>query len=741
MYRIYDAEPKPFTLEMVKSFVHPDDRDWIGKYLVRGLTEGYEEVVDYRIVSGLGVTKFVRSHTEVIRDSKGDIVKLFGTLQDITERKRIETELLNSRGLLSFGEQVASSGSFELNLKTRKTRWSDNLYRITGFDLSTEITFESFIKHVHPDDQVIYRQTLRESLSSNQGHPFVYRFIRPDNGEIIYLQANGRPLENNGKVTSWIGSIQDITDRILTQLELERSQASLIEAQKIARVGNWEWDAGTEEVWWSDEMYNIYEIDKRPITLSDVKSFIHPEDRKRVEELTKHDLDDKIVPVIEYRIYLPSGRTKYVISSAKQVYDSKGKVTRLIGTLQDVTEKVEAEFQSKADQIQRELTLQASQIGVWHWLINENRLDWDDRCFEIYDIEKRDLNPQDFIEFMVPEDRELIQARIADAFSSGEYRSEYRINTKNGIKYLHGRGKVTFGDDNVPVRMDGIIIDMTARHDIEQALRESEQLFRDMAESITEVFWLTDWDLNDVLYVSPQYEKLYGLSVESLYEDSTSWSKAIHPEDLERATSQFKKHAMSGDYDEVYRLLLEDGTVKWVRDRAFPVFNADGSVSRVAGITEDITKQRLDQERIETLSLVASETINGVLIHEPDGTVVWANKGFERITGYSADEIIGKEPWSEVADPKTDQRLVQMTYEKIQAGKSFSSDNILRHKDGSSVWVNVSFTPILDDFGNITKVVSIGMDISKQKETEQLQRDMLLKLEKANEELKKRAGD
>ena len=81
MYRIYDTEPKPFNLEMIKTFVHPDDRDWIGKYLVKGLTEGYEEVVDYRIVSELGVTKFVRSHTEVIRDSKGDIVKLFGTLQ------------------------------------------------------------------------------------------------------------------------------------------------------------------------------------------------------------------------------------------------------------------------------------------------------------------------------------------------------------------------------------------------------------------------------------------------------------------------------------------------------------------------------------------------------------------------------------------------------------------------------------------------------------------------------------
>jgi PAS domain S-box-containing protein len=138
---------------------------------------------------------------------------------------------------------------------------------------------------------------------------------------------------------------------------------------------------------------------------------------------------------------------------------------------------------------------------------------------------------------------------------------------------------------------------------------------------------------------------------------------------------------------------------------------------------------------------VASETINGVLIHNPDGTVAWANKGFERITGYSPEEIVGKEPWFVVAGPETDQRLIEMSYEKIQYGKSFSSDNILQHKEGHTLWVNVSFTPILDDYGNITKVVSIGIDITKQKETEHLQREMLKKLEEANMELKRRAGD
>ncbi len=655
------------------------------------------------------------------------------------ELKISETQLRKSEALLREAQSIAKIGSWVLDSASGNVEWSDEMYVIHGIE-KKPVDVVEIRNMIHQDDHDLFDSSM-ESLVSGKDTTMVYKIIVPNTNDIKYLFANGRVTrDENGAIKSITGTVQDISDRITTHMELERSEASLIAAQKIAKVGSWEWDVGTEQVWWSDEMFNIYEIEKRPITISDVKSFIHPEDRKKVEELTNHDLDDGIVPVIEYKIAIPSGQTKHVVSSAKQVFDSSGKVTRLIGTLQDVTEKVEAEYQSKAEHIQRALTLQASQIGVWHWLITDNQLVWDDRCFEIYEIEKRDLNVQDFLEFMIAEDREPVQTRIAEAFSSGEYRSEYRIKTESGIKYLYSRGKVTHGADGSPFRMDGIIIDMTEHHEMEVALRNSEQLFRDMAESITEVFWLTDWNLNEVLYVSPQYEEMYGQPVADLYNDSKSWARSIHPEDVERATARFRELAITGDYDEEYRLKMKDGTVKWVRDRAFPVFDSNGSVSRVAGITEDITKQKLDQERIETLSLVASETINGVLIHEPNGKVVWANKGFTRITGYEPDEIVGTEPWELMSGTETNQKLVEMTYQKISKGQSFVSDNALTHKDGHVVWVNVTFTPILDDHGNVSRIVSIGMDITKQKEVEHLQHEMLKKLEKANKELKKRAS-
>lgn len=651
------------------------------------------------------------------------------------QRYKTELELRISESLYKEAQSIAKVGSWYMDSPTGELQWSDEMYAIHGMDKGP-ISIEKVRSLTIPEDHEDFDSSTKRLLEG-EDTPLIYRIRINDAHELKYLLAKGKVTKNKaGEIVSLSGTVQDISDNITTQLELEKVQKSLIEAQRIAKIGNWEWDVGSEHVWWSEVMFEIYEVEQKPITKDDVKGFIHPEDREWVDELTYKDLGDDIEPVIEYRLQLRSGKVKHVVSSAKQVLDEGGKVIRLIGTLQDVTEKVETEQAQKASLIQRELTLQASKIGVWHWNMQNNDLVWDERCFEIYEIPTKQIAVEQFMELMVAEDREKVQSEIASALKSGSYQSEYRINTTTGVKHLHGRGKVSFNDDGAPVRMDGIIIDMTERHAMEEALRNSEQLFRDMAESITEVFWLTDWNLNEVLYVSPQYEKLYGLSVESLYEDSTTWSKAIHPDDRDRIASVFGERAIEGEYDEEYRLMMPDGQIKWVRDRAFPVYNADGSVSRVAGITEDITKQKLDKEQIETLSLVASETVNGVLIHKPDGTILWANKGFERITGYAPEEIIGKEPWSVVGGPETNQRLVQMTYEKLEAGKSFTSDNQLRHKDGYSVWVNVSFTPILDDFGNVTKVVSIGMDITKQKETERLQREMLQKLEKANKELR-----
>lgn len=121
---------------------------------------------------------------------------------------------------------------------------------------------------------------------------------------------------------------------------------------------------------------------------------------------------------------------------------------------------------------------------------------------------------------------------------------------------------------------------------------EAENRFRQLAENIGGVFWLTSPDKLEVLYISPGYERIWGRARESLLTCPTSWADAIHPEDRERVITASTTLQISGDYDVEYRIMKPDGGIRWVRDRAFPVKTRSGQVYRIAGIAEDITDSK-----------------------------------------------------------------------------------------------------------------------------------------------------
>jgi len=124
----------------------------------------------------------------------------------------------------------------------------------------------------------------------------------------------------------------------------------------------------------------------------------------------------------------------------------------------------------------------------------------------------------------------------------------------------------------------------------EQAIRNSEERFRQLAENITEVFWLTNAAKTQMIYVSPSYETIWGQPIEALYADPAQWTAAIHPEDRERVNRAAETQSRGG-YHEIYRIVRPDGEQRWISDRAFPVYADDGQVTRLAGLAEDVTEQ------------------------------------------------------------------------------------------------------------------------------------------------------
>ncbi|HTJ79095.1 MAG TPA: response regulator [Rariglobus sp.] len=150
-----------------------------------------------------------------------------------------------------------------------------------------------------------------------------------------------------------------------------------------------------------------------------------------------------------------------------------------------------------------------------------------------------------------------------------------------------------------------------------KALRESEERFREVVETINEVFWVTEGWGGNLLYVSPGYDRIWGGPRQKLYATAGMWPDAIHPDDKVRIDKHKHEHDESDGFSETYRIVRPDGTVRWIQDKAFPIKDAAGRVTRVVGVAEDITEHRqLEEQLLRTQRLEAIGTLAGGVAHD-----------------------------------------------------------------------------------------------------------------------------
>ena len=278
-----------------------------------------------------------------------------------------------------------------------------------------------------------------------------------------------------------------------------------------------------------------------------------------------------------------------------------------------------------------------------------------------------------------------------------------------------------------PIRYQGGEVRVVAIRDLsyqkksEQALRESEDRFREMAENISEVFWLFDWIKQKTIYVSPAFEDIWGRSADDLDRHFEEWSKSIHPDDLTDVVGSIKKIAKTGKVEnKEYRIIRTDGTVRWIWDRGFPIKDENGNVYRIAGIAEDITERKLAQQALqeseEKFRTVAEQSPNMVFINK-GGRVVYVNQKCEQMMGYEKEEFYAPEfNFLTLIAPESVE-TVKSSFKSHSAGEEVDPyEYSLINKKGKRI--EVIITTRLINFDRGQAILGIVTDISDRKRNE-----------------------
>ncbi|AFY66498.1 response regulator [Geitlerinema sp. PCC 7407] len=277
----------------------------------------------------------------------------------------------------------------------------------------------------------------------------------------------------------------------------------------------------------------------------------------------------------------------------------------------EIRDRKQAELALQESEKRLRLATMAANLGMWFWDLATGEIVFTPRGLDLFGVQgQTSMTYPEFVAKLHPGDRDRIQGVVAEVLRSRqEYNEEYRVLEPDGqIRWIAARGRGLYNAEGQAVQMMGVVLDITKRKATEAALRQSDERFRQFADNIQDVFWIFELaeDQKRLLYVSPAYEQIWGRSLSALYDDYHEWLDAIHPDDRDRVMLFLCENMVRDEFSVEYRVIRPDGSIRWVRDRGFPVRDAQsGEVVRVTGITEDITDRK--QSEAEREQLLASE--------------------------------------------------------------------------------------------------------------------------------------
>jgi PAS domain S-box-containing protein len=497
-FRIFEYEPATIvTIEQVVQRTHPEDRLAVQQLIERVSRERTAWDFEHRLLMPDGSVKYLRVVGHPSRDEHGSF-EFVGAVTDITESKRAEEALRRSESYLAEAQRITHTGSWVWQVAGRDAvHLSDEWYRIYGFDPAEGMpAWEKRLRRVHPADRANWQGTIERAIREKSDYDVEFRIILPD-GTVKSIHTVGHPILNAcGDVVQFVGISTDITERKRGEEALRRSEAYLAEGQRMTRSGSWAWDVRTGALFWSQEVFRIYEFDPKKMkpTWSNFLERVHPEDRPAIEQRAKMESTQKewANSEADFRAVLPDGRIKHIHTIAHPVMDESGELTEVVGTVMDVTEQHEARAALERSEGYLAEAQRLTRTGSWAWNVRTRDLFWSQEMFRILDYPEG-IKPSmsHFLERVHAEDRPLLEQRAKTESTQLQWVDsgvDYRIVLPNGtIKRLHSVAHPVANESGEITEVVGTTMDVTEQHEARAALETAfeqikvlkDQLYRE----------------------------------------------------------------------------------------------------------------------------------------------------------------------------------------------------------------------------------------------------------------------
>jgi len=726
--RLTGYAPDDFVKRRTISYgelIHPNDRDPVWSEVQAALKENRPYQLVYRITTADGKTKWVWEQGRGVFSSQGELLALEGFITDITERKRADEALLKSESRLRSIVQTALNVIIVLSPDHRILEFNPEAERVYGRRRAEVLGKDYFDLFLPQDLWKTVDDDLRMIMAGKETRGFENTISAADGGRRIMIWNVSRLDDAASKAIGIVAIGHDVTDHRRAEETLRHNEQLLRNVMEALPVGVWVTDregkiiSGNEagkRIWAGAKYVGIDQFGEYKGWWADTGKPIAPEEWAVARAVRKGETS--LNEVIDIQCF--DGMRKTILNSAIPLRGSEGEITGAFIVNQDITEQRRAEAALRDSEARLKEAQRIAHVGSWELDLVSRQLTWSEEIFRIFEIDPQRFDPSYddvFLDAVHPDDRGAVNSAYNESIKNrAPYDITHRLLMPDGrIKYVHERCVNYYSEQGVPLRSVGTVQDITERVLAEQALRRSEERLHVIYDASPVIISVSRLEDGQFLEVNPTFLRIGGWTREEVV-GRTSFDVGVwvEPRDREKIIEGVRAHGAVRDLEISFR--IKSGEVRQLLCSVELIRLEQGACLLL--VAQDITERKKAETQMQKLSRALEQTADAVLITDRDGVIEYVNPAFERVSGYTSAETVGRQP-NLLKSGRQGPGFHENLWKTILAGEVFNDVLINRRKDGSLYYEEKTITPIKDADGRVTHFVATGKDITERMQTQE----------------------